>query len=50
MLHDSVIDRCIDDLSSTLELAQALEQQLELVHKSVSRTCDQSDVPDDPRP
>ena len=36
MLRDSAIDRCIDDLSSALELAQALEHQLELVHKTVS--------------
>ncbi|MGA8262734.1 MAG: hypothetical protein WB783_21225 [Arenicellales bacterium] len=41
MLHDSAIDRCIDDLSSALELARALEQQLELVHKTVSKTSEQ---------
>ncbi|MFZ0486554.1 MAG: hypothetical protein WAL83_06115 [Arenicellales bacterium] len=50
MFHNSAIDRCIDDLSSTLELAQALEQQLELVYKTVSQICEQSEVPDDPRP
>lgn len=41
LLHDSAIDRCIDDLSSALELAQALEQQLELVHKAVSKASEQ---------
>jgi hypothetical protein len=50
LFHNSAIDRCIDDLSSTLELTQALEQQLELVYKTVSQICEQSEVPDDPRP
>lgn len=39
MFPESVMDRCIDDLSSTLELAEALEQQLEQVYKTVSRAC-----------
>lgn len=38
MFHESVMDQCIDDLSSTLELAEALERQLEQVHRIVSRT------------
>lgn len=49
MFHDNVLDRCIDDLSSTLELAEALEQQLEQVHRTVSQSCDQSDSADTPR-
>jgi len=46
LFHDSVLDRCIDDLSSTLELAEALERQLEQVHKTVSQTRDQGDSGD----
>lgn len=37
MFNNSAIDRCIQDLSSTLELAEALEQQLELVRRSANR-------------
>lgn len=48
LFHDSVLDRCIDDLSSTLELAEALERQLEQVHRTVSRACDQNDPGDNP--
>lgn len=44
MFNDSPIDRCIEDLSSTLELAEALEKQLELVHKAVSQTGRQSEA------
>lgn len=49
MFRDTVLDRCIDDLSSTLELAEALERQLEQVHKTVRRACDQSDPGEKPR-
>lgn len=49
MFHDSALDRCIDDLSSTLELAEALERQLEQVHRTVSRACDQGDPGDNPQ-
>lgn len=42
--NDSAIDRCIQDLSSTLELAEALEQELELIHRSAHRrTANQGD-------
>jgi len=37
---DNVLDRCIDDLSSSLELVEALERQLEQVHETVSQACD----------
>lgn len=47
MPYDSAIDRCIDDLSSTLELARALEQQLELVHRSVSQTGSETEPSED---
>lgn len=49
MFHDSALDRCIDDLSSTLELAEALERQLEQVHRTVSQACDQTESGDGPR-
>lgn len=44
MFQNSAIDRCVDELSSTLELAQALEHQLERVHEAVSRENHQLDV------
>jgi len=47
VFHDSAIDRCIDDLSSTLELAEALERQLEQVHRTVSQFCEPNDLNDD---
>lgn len=47
LFHDSAFDRCIDDLSSTLELAEALERQLEQVHRTVSQACDQEESGDD---
>lgn len=37
MFQKSAIDRCVDEISSTLELAQALEHQLERVHEAASR-------------
>jgi len=45
LFQDSAIDRCIDDLSSTLELAEALERQLEQVYETVSRTGKATDAP-----
>lgn len=50
MFHDSAFDRCIDDLSSTLELAKALERQLEQVHRTVSQACDNAEPGDDSGP
>lgn len=44
MTADSTFDRCIDDLSSTLELAEALERQLEQVHETISRARDERDA------
>lgn len=35
MLKDTGMDRCVEELSSTLELAQALEDQLEQVRRAV---------------
>lgn len=49
MFHDGAIDRCINDLSSTLELAEALEGQLEQVHRTVSQTCEQGEPADNSR-
>lgn len=37
MYQNSAMDRCVDELSSTLELARALEFQLKKVHEAVSR-------------
>lgn len=48
MFHDTALDRCIDDMSSTLELAEALERQLEQVHRTVSQASGRSDPEDDP--
>jgi len=35
MFSDTGMDRCVDELSSTLELAEALEEQLEQVRNTV---------------
>jgi hypothetical protein len=44
MIQNSAIDRCVDEISSTLELAQALENQLERVRDAVSREHQEEDA------
>jgi len=40
------MDRCVDELSSTLELAQALEDQLEQVRRTAEDQSERRDTPD----
>lgn len=46
MLKDTGMDRCVDELSSTLELAQALEDQLEQVRRTVDEERARHDAAD----